>query len=61
MDEQQETRPELSPAQVMRAHALQAAMLEVLKENQPEIIRRARAKLAGMGIVVKDDDDGGAA
>jgi len=58
-----EVTPELTPVQqlqVARAQAVQAAMLEVMQEQQREIIRRASVKLKAMGIIVEDEATDGA-
>lgn len=56
-DQQQQQDLDLQKRLVAaRAHAIGEAMREVMGEQQPEIIKRARAKLLAMGIHVADDE-----
>ena len=61
MDETQ-MQPQISLSEetkrvlAMRTQAVAEAMCEVVHEQQAEIIKRARAKLAALGIVLKDEE-----
>jgi len=46
-----EKSPELI---LLQATAIRQAMVEVMAEQQPEIIRRAKAKLVAMGVTIED-------
>lgn len=41
---------------VLKATAIRQAMIEVVGEARPEIIRRARAKLVAMGVTLSDEE-----
>lgn len=43
--------------QVLKARAVRQATFEVMGEQKPEIIKRARAKLVAMGVPVEELSD----
>lgn len=45
--------------QVVKARAVRQATFEVLGEMQPEIIKRAKAKLTALGLATEDIEGGG--
>ena len=47
---------EVMAARAAKAVAIRQAMIEVMQEQRDEIIRRARAKLVGMGHVLTDEE-----
>lgn len=53
-----EKKPEPTNVHVMKAAAIQQAMMEVLKEQRTEIVRRARLKLKTLGINISEQDVG---
>lgn len=54
MNEQPKSDDDIKKLMAMRMHAVAEATREVLQEQQAEIEKRARAKLAAMGVVLKD-------
>lgn len=44
---------------ILKEEAVRQAMFEVVGENRAEIVKRAMAKLAAMGVTVTDVDLGG--
>ena len=53
LSHEEKTKLELN---VAKSVAVRQAMLEVMAEHRGEIIRRARAKLTGMGIILSDKE-----
>ncbi len=45
-----------SPLQIAKAMAVSAAMVEILKENQKDLVKRAADKLRAMGITVTEKE-----
>ncbi len=41
---------------LLKAHAVRAAMFEIVGEQRAEIIRRARAKLVAQGVTLAEDE-----
>lgn len=57
--EQQPKQPD--KLDLLKATAINAAMVEILKENRAELLRRAVEKLRAFGITVKESEISGEA
>lgn len=51
---QEQNKP--TDIQILKTRAVRQAMIEVIAEQRAEIIKRAAAKLAAMGVTISPDE-----